>query len=218
MPDALAELQSRVKVCRLCDLARSRTNAVPGEGSGRSRVMFIGEGPGFYEDKQGRPFVGPAGQLLDKLLASVGWKRSDVYITNVVKCRPPANRDPLPKEAEACRPYLDEQIRLLDPLVIVCLGRHALAHFVPGQSIMKVHGRPVRQGGRVVYPVLHPAAALRVENNLRLLQEDFKRLPQVVENARAEAEAAAQRAQAVAQAAEQERAQPAGGAQQLALF
>ncbi len=215
MYGSLTEICNAVKVCRKCALSKSRSNAVPGEGSPKARVMFVGEGPGFYEDREGRPFVGAAGQLLDKMLASIGWQRRDVYITNVVKCRPPGNRDPLPEEATACRPYLEAQMALIDPPVIVCLGRHALAHFLPGQSIMRAHGRPVRQDNRVVYPVLHPAAALRQDSNMRLLQEDFKRLPQVVKNAEAETAAQREKETVPAPVAGARESPPA---QQLALF
>lgn len=147
--------------------------------------MFIGEGPGFNEDQQGRPFVGPAGKLLDELLASIGIKRSDVFIGNMVKCRPPNNRDPLPSEIEACRKYLDRQIELIHPEVIVALGRHALAKFLPKEAISKVHGKPRRWGDTLLYPMYHPAAALHQGGSglRKMIEEDFRRLPELLKEA-----------------------------------
>src|SRR5690349_17067841 len=126
---SLKELEGQVKVCQLCKLAKTRTNAVPGEGDRHAEVMFIGEGPGYHEDKQGRPFVGPAGQFLNELLSIAGLDRQTAYITNVVKCRPPNNRDPEPDEKAACAPYLERQMALINPRVIVTLGRHSMARF-----------------------------------------------------------------------------------------
>jgi DNA polymerase len=142
--------------------------------------MFIGEGPGFNEDQQSRPFVGAAGQYLEELLAKVDMKRDSVFITNMVKCRPPGNRDPLPGEIEACSKYIDEQIRLVQPKVIVTLGRHSLGKFLPGETIGKVHGKPKRVGDLIVYPIYHPAAALR-RHSLRLVMEnDFQLIPSLL--------------------------------------
>ena len=137
---ALQELYTRVSSCTACELCKKRTHAVPGEGLENAEIMFVGEGPGFHEDQQARPFVGPAGKFLDELLASIGYKRADVYITNVVKCRPPENRDPLPNEVEACRDFLEEQIARIRPKLIVTLGRYSLAWFFPRDTISKVHG------------------------------------------------------------------------------
>jgi len=140
----LAELYEEIAACQRCDLAQGRTHVVPGEGPEDAEIMFIGEAPGFHEDRQGRPFVGAAGRFLEELLASIGLRREDVYICNVIKCRPPGNRDPLAKEIEACRPFLDRQIEIIKPKVIVTLGRYSMARFFPGASISRIHGRPKR--------------------------------------------------------------------------
>jgi uracil-DNA glycosylase len=153
---------------------------VPGEGSPTASILFIGEGPGATEDKQGRPFVGRAGKLLDELLAAVTLKREDVFITNVVKCRPPENRDPQPDEVEACRPYLEAQIELINPRVIVTLGRHSLLRFFPEGRISKDHGRMFRWNDRILYPLYHPAAGLRSSTVMQAIREDVKRLPEAV--------------------------------------
>lgn len=157
----LEQIAALVRACTRCGLAKGRRNAVPGEGPADARLLFVGEGPGYHEDQQGRPFVGPAGQFLEELLASIGLRREQVYITNIVKCRPPNNRDPLPAEIAACAPYyLSRQIALLAPQVIVTLGRHALAWFLPKESLAKLHGAPRRVGERWLFPLYHPAAAL----------------------------------------------------------
>lgn len=182
--DTLESLALAVETCTDCPLCEGRTRSVPGEGPERPDIMFIGEGPGFHEDQQGRPFVGPAGKLLEELLASIGLTRRDVYIANVVKCRPPGNRDPLPDEIKACRKYLDQQIRLLDPPVIVTLGRFSMARFMPGATISRVHGKPYQWGKRTILPMYHPAAALRQGSLRRYLEEDIRKLPQLVEEAR----------------------------------
>ena len=174
------DLIQQIKTCTLCGLSEQRTNAVPGEGSSAADVMFIGEGPGSYEDRDGRPFVGPAGQVLDEMLSSAGLRRSDVYITNMVKCRPPNNRDPLPGEITACRKYLDRQIELLQPKVIVTLGRFSLAQFFPNESISRAHGRPRAWNGHTVMPMYHPAAALHQGNMRGAIEEDFRKLPEVI--------------------------------------
>lgn len=173
-------LVQQISTCTRCGLSRTRTKAVPGEGSLTARVMFIGEGPGFFEDQSGRPFVGPAGQLLSELLASVGMKREDVYITNMVKCRPPNNRDPLPGEIQACQPYLDKQLEMIKPKVVVTLGRYSFAKFFPGDSISKSRGKPRQWNGIVIYPIYHPAAALHNPKLRSALEEDFKRLPDLI--------------------------------------
>jgi uracil-DNA glycosylase len=146
--------------------------------------MFVGEGPGFHEDQQARPFVGPAGKLLEELLASAGLRRSEVYITNVVKCRPPNNRDPLPAEIEACRKYLSLQIQTIDPKLIVTLGRYSLAWFFPRDSISKVHGHLRRQNGMHYLHMYHPAAALHAGNLRKTIEDDFRRIPQALEKIR----------------------------------
>jgi len=167
--------------CQECGLAKGRTRVVPGEGPEPAEIMFIGEAPGFHEDRQGRPFVGPAGQFLEELLGLVGLRRDQVYIGNVVKCRPPNNRDPLPTEIAACKHWLDAQIRLVNPQIIVTLGRYSMARWFPGQSISKVHGRPVERDGVLIFPMYHPAAALH-QNSLRAaIEEDMRKLPDLLE-------------------------------------
>ena len=176
----LEALHDQIRDCTGCKLHSARTNAVPGEGSGQARIMFIGEGPGFHEDKQGRPFVGAAGQFLEELLSSIDLKREKVFITNVVKCRPPANRDPEPDEIEACRKYLDRQIELLQPKMVVTLGRFSMARFFPGAKISQIHGQPKKMDGVIYYPMYHPAAALHQPSLRRTVQEDMKRIPELL--------------------------------------
>ncbi len=179
-----SELVQKILGCTDCFLCEERTQAVPGSGLLEAELLFVGEGPGFYEDRSGLPFVGPAGKILDELLESVGLSRKDIYITNVVKCRPPKNRDPYPVEVEACKPYLDEQIRMVNPRVIVSLGRFALENFFPGAKISRAKGVAREWNGRTVYPVYHPAAALHNPGLKERLFEDFSRLPKVVSDAR----------------------------------
>lgn len=178
--DSLQDVAALVSACTDCPLSRERTKAVPGEGPASPQIMFIGEAPGFNEDQQGRPFVGAAGRFLEQLLGSLGIKRTDVFITNIVKCRPPNNRDPLPAEIGACRKYLERQVQLLKPKVVVTLGRYSLAHFFPQESVSKAHGRPRKQGGITIYPMLHPAAALHQQKYRSLIEEDIKRIPQLL--------------------------------------
>ena len=175
--EILKEVAAEVSTCARCDLCKSRTRAVPGEGNPQAKILFIGEGPGFHEDKQGRPFVGPSGQLLQELLKSINLKREDVFITNVVKCRPPDNRDPLPAEIDACNDYLDRQIAAIQPLVIVTLGRHSMAKFFSGEKISAIHGRARKKDGYICIPMFHPAAALRTESYKIALREVFKKIP-----------------------------------------
>jgi uracil-DNA glycosylase family 4 len=183
---ALEELYQRIRTCPDCPLSQTRSRAVPGEGPPDAEVMFIGEGPGYYEDRQGRPFVGPAGKLLEELLEGIGLRRDQVYITNVVKCRPPNNRDPLPSEIAACRKYLEQQLALIRPRVVVTLGRHSLAWFFPKDSIGKVHGQVRRKDGTYFLHLYHPAAALHQPAMREVIEEDFKKLAQVLEEARRE--------------------------------
>ena len=178
------DLINRIRSCTLCTLSEKRTQAVPGEGSLDAGIMFVGEGPGFYEDRDGRPFVGPAGKFLDELLQSIGLRRETVYITNMVKCRPPNNRDPLPGEVSACRPYLDSQMEMIAPEVIVTLGRHSFLKFFPSQSLTKARGRSQRWRDLTVYPIYHPAAALHNPRLRSVIVEDFRRLPEVLRTAR----------------------------------
>ena len=173
----LQDLARRIAQCTDCPLSQGRTQAVPGEGNEQAAVLFIGEGPGFHEDRQGRPFVGAAGQFLDSLLTSVHLQRSDVFITNMVKCRPPNNRDPFPAEIEACGKHLDRQIELINPQVIVTLGRHSLAKFFPKESVSKVRGKARPWQGRVVYPLLHPASALYRQELRGVIEQDFQAIP-----------------------------------------
>jgi len=177
----LTELYDQVRACEKCQLSQSRTMAVPGEGPEDARILFIGEAPGFHEDRQGRPFVGAAGNYLNELLAKVGLKREAVYIANVVKCRPPGNRDPLPDEIATCRPYLDRQIDLLRPRLIVTLGRFSMERYFPGASISRIHGQPKRVGSVIYYPMFHPAAALHQPRWKTLLDDDFARIPGLLE-------------------------------------
>ena len=180
----LTALHQAIHGCTDCGLHRSRTNAVPGEGSPQADLMFIGEGPGFYEDAQGRPFVGPAGQFLDELLASIGLDRKDVFITNMVKCRPPNNRDPFPGEMEACAKHLDAQIAAINPKVIVPLGRHALARWFPNESIGKLRAKPRRFGETILFPLYHPAAALHNGGLRSTIVEDFRMLGELLKQPR----------------------------------
>ena len=147
-------------------------------------VMFVGEGPGFHEDQQARPFVGPAGKLLDELLGLGGLTRTEVYITNVVKCRPPNNRDPLPAEVEACRKYLEQQLALINPKLVVTLGRYSLAWFFPRDSISKVHGHLRRQNGTYYLHMYHPAAALHAGNLRKTIEDDFRKIPTALDKIR----------------------------------
>jgi DNA polymerase len=185
----LAVVATEVRGCTRCPLHRGRTNAVPGEGNPLSDVLLVGEGPGAREDATGRPFVGPAGQLLEELLRSIGWARQDVFIANVVKCRPPGNRDPEPIEIETCAPYLDRQERALDPAVVVTLGRHSLARYLPGSRISAVHGQLRRSAGFFVFPMYHPAAALHQASLRETLFADIRGLPAALLAAREALEA-----------------------------
>lgn len=190
--DTLAEVARVVTGCTDCQLHASRTNAVPGEGPETAEILFIGEGPGFHEDRQGRPFVGPAGNFLEDLLQSIGMSRDQVYIANMVKCRPPDNRDPIPSEITACGKYLDRQIELLDPLLIVTLGRFSTARFVPGQSISRVRGRLRQVNGRHIFPIMHPAAGLRRQEMRAAIEEDFAKIPGLLDVLRLQSEPASE--------------------------
>ncbi|MGA2491008.1 MAG: uracil-DNA glycosylase [Anaerolineales bacterium] len=182
--EILAQVAKEVSVCRKCTLYHSRKNAVPGEGPADAEIMFIGEGPGFYENEQGRPFVGPAGNFLNELLAEAGLKRSEVWIGNVVKCRPPGNRDPLPEELAACNEYQERQIAAINPKIIITLGRYSMGKFMPGAKISSVHGQMRRVGDRFVIAMFHPAAALHQAALKPAIQKDFGQLPKLLEQAR----------------------------------
>ncbi|MBI4671736.1 MAG: uracil-DNA glycosylase [Chloroflexi bacterium] len=176
----LEKIANDVRACTRCPLYKGATNAVPGEGPVHADIMMIGEGPGANEDKLGRPFVGPAGKVLDELLAGIQLKRSDIFITNVVKHRPPNNRDPLPEEIEACRGWLDQQIELIQPKVIITISRFAMARWFPNEKISAIHGKAKRFGNLLVVPMFHPAAALHNINLRPQLEADFKKLPQYI--------------------------------------
>jgi len=181
----LAQIADEVRGCTRCALARGRTKTVPGEGNTLSDVLLVGEGPGAREDATGRPFVGPAGELLTELLHAIGWQREDVFITNVVKCRPPSNRDPEPIEIATCASYLESQERALDPAVIVTLGRHSLQRYLPGARIGAIHGRMRRSyTGQHIFPMYHPAAALHQASLRETLFRDIRGLPAALLDAR----------------------------------
>ncbi len=181
---ALATLYEEIADCPNCALARTRTQTVPGSGPAPAEVMCIGEAPGAREDERGVPFVGPAGHLLDELLGGIGLSRETVHIANVVKCRPPQNRDPVPDEIAACTPFLDRQIAIVDPLLIVTLGRFSMSRWFPGASISRIHGRAKTFGGRMVVPMYHPAAALHRGDLRPVIEADFALIPGLLEEAR----------------------------------
>jgi len=178
--EVLKQVGQEVAVCQKCQLHFGRKRAVPGEGPSNAKIMFIGEGPGFYENEQGRPFVGAAGKFLEELLAGIGMQREQVFIGNVVKCRPPGNRDPLPEEIEACSNYLERQIAAINPQVIVTLGRYSMAKFLPNAKISAVHGQSFQINGRLVVPMYHPAAALHQPSLKVDVERDFSRLPELI--------------------------------------
>jgi DNA polymerase len=182
--EILAQVAKEVAVCEKCALYHSRKKSVPGEGPADSEIMFIGEGPGFYENEQGRPFVGASGQFLDQLLAQAGLKRTDVWIGNVVKCRPPGNRDPLPEELAACDTYLERQIKTINPSIIITLGRYSMGRFMPGAKISAVHGQMRKVGERYVIAMFHPAAALHQASLKPAILANFAKLPELLEQAR----------------------------------
>ena len=208
--EQLAQIAAQIQTCTLCKLHQGTIKAVPGEGPPDAKIMFIGEAPGFNEVRQGRPFVGAAGQFLNELLAKAGLQRRDVFITNVVKHRPPNNRDPEPDEMIACASYLDQQIALLNPSVIVTLGRFSMARWFPGERIMRIHGQARWIDGRMIVPMLHPAAALHQPQNRSLIEQDFARLPELL--------AEAERRQQPAPAAKEQPEPDEPDMQQLSLF
>jgi uracil-DNA glycosylase family 4 len=176
----MQQVAAEVAVCTRCMLHHSRKRSVPGEGPVDAQIMFIGEGPGFHENEQGRPFVGAAGKFLEELLASIGMQREQVFIGNVVKCRPPNNRDPLPDELAACGGYLDRQIQALNPKVIVTLGRYSMARYLPNAKISEVHGQSFHIKGRLIVPMFHPAAALHQPSLKPSVERDFASLPEMI--------------------------------------
>jgi len=187
---ALELVAEEVRACTACRLHEGRTQAVPGEGHPSTEVLFVGEAPGLNEDRQGRPFVGAAGQFLTELLGSLGWRREDVFITNVVKCRPPQNRDPEPDEIAACAPFLRRQLDVIDPALVVTLGRHSMSRFMPGARIGQVHGtfRPgppeLGAGDALVFAMYHPAAALHQGSLRQTLLDDMAQVPAALLEAR----------------------------------
>lgn len=180
---ALNEIASQVRQCPLCPLAAGRTHAVPGAGRVDADIMFIGEAPGYHEDQQGLPFVGQSGKYLDELLDMIGLSRKEVFITNVVKCRPPNNRDPLPDEIDICvSTYLKQQVEIIRPKIIATLGRFSMALFFSKDArITKIHGQPLRANNRIYYPLFHPAAVLRNPNLRPAMEADFKRMLTLME-------------------------------------
>ena len=185
---ALSELNKEIANCQRCDLFKNRKRVVPGEGLETAEIMFIGEAPGWHEDQQGLPFVGSAGKFLDDLLATINLKREQVYITNVIKSRPPGNRDPLPAEISACHGWLDRQIEIISPKLIVTLGRYSMARFFPGKTIGKIHGTAQKQDNIIYYAMYHPAAALRQQNLRQVIEADMLRIPLLLATMESETE------------------------------
>jgi len=179
----LSELYRLITLCQKCEIAKFRTKVVPGEGAEDADIMFIGEAPGWNEDQQGRPFVGPAGQFLDKLLASINLDRRQVYIANVIKCRPTDNRDPLPTEIQNCRPWLDSQIEIIKPRMIVTLGRYSMAMYFPGKAISKIHGTAQKRDNVIYFAMYHPAAALHQQSLRQAIEADMLKIPKVLAEA-----------------------------------
>ena len=182
----LETVHAEIRACPLCPLSATRKLAVPGDGPANAEIMFIGEAPGYWENERGLPFVGQAGHLLEELLAGIGMRRSDVFIANVLKCRPPNNRDPLPEEVSACRPYLDRQLAIINPIVVVTLGRHSSARFFPPKAMRDMHGKPVKIGDTTAMPTYHPAAILRQPGLRKVVDEDFRLIASLLEKGRME--------------------------------
>jgi DNA polymerase len=181
--NTLQEIAQRVTACTDCPLSKTRTRTVPGAGPVNAELLLIGEAPGYYEDQQGLPFVGPSGRFLEQLLASIGLDRDQVYITNVVKCRPPGNRDPLPKEIDSCDKFLTRQINLINPKIVITLGRYSLARFLPNETIGRVHGKPRQVDGLTIFPMYHPAAALHQQRYRQTIIDDMKAVPHLLKDA-----------------------------------
>jgi uracil-DNA glycosylase len=177
---ALTDLYREIENCQGCGLAKSRNRVVPGEGAEDATIFFIGEAPGWHEDQQGRPFVGPAGQFLTQLLTLIGLRREQVYIANVIKCHPPQNRDPLPMEIEACCGWLDRQLEIIHPRMVITLGRYSLSRYFPNESIGKAHGKARKVGNVIVFPMYHPAAALHQGSLRNIIEEDMRKVPMIL--------------------------------------
>ncbi len=187
MTDSLQEsaanlyaIADEIAACKQCPLHHGRNRTVPGIGPANAEIMFIGEAPGFHEDKQGLPFVGRSGQYLNQLLSTVGLSRKDVFIANVIKCRPPENRDPQPDELAACRAFLDRQINTINPKVIITLGRFSMARYFPGGRITQIHGQVKRQDGRIYFPMFHPAAVLRNPRLRPEMEADMRKVMELI--------------------------------------
>lgn len=208
--ETLKQIASEVSTCTRCALSTTRNKSVPGEGPISTEILLIGEGPGQNEDMQGRPFIGQAGKFLSELLAQAGLKREEVWITNVVKCRPPGNRDPLPDELSACNEYLERQIAALNPKIIITLGRFSMGKYMPGAKITQIHGQMKRYGDRFVIPMFHPAAALHQAALKPAILADFAKLPEMLAFARAELNKSAKPAP--------QKQEPNDDAAQLSLF
>ncbi len=181
---ALSELHEEIALCQQCEIAKYRTKVVPGEGTENADILFIGEAPGWHEDQQGRPFVGPAGLYLNELLSSINLKREQVYIANVIKCRPQGNRDPLPSEIHNCRKWLERQIELITPKMIVTLGRYSMAMFFPNKSISKIHGTAQKRDNIIYYAMYHPAAALHQQSLRQAIETDMLKIPLLLAEAK----------------------------------
>lgn len=212
--EIMQDIAKQVSVCEKCNLHLTRKRSVPGEGPINAHMLFIGEGPGFNENEMGRPFVGQAGKFLDELISHAGYQRQDVFITNVVKCRPPENRDPLPDELTACAVYLDQQIATINPVIIVTLGRFSMAKFFPLARISAIHGKAAWVGDRLIVPMFHPAAALHQPNLKNDIIADFKALPLAIEEAQKRKFAQAQKRMEL----EKPVVPPVDSAEQLSLF
>ncbi len=183
----LNAIAAQIRVCQLCGLAKERTHAVPGAGPFDAEIMFIGEGPGFNEDQKGIPFIGASGKFLEEMLAGIGYNRNQVFISNVVKCRPPENRDPLPDEIDICtKTYLYRQIALINPRVVVTLGRYSMGLFFPNAKITAIHGQPKHADGRIYLPMFHPAAVLRNGGLRPQAIADMQKLPGLLAEAKGE--------------------------------
>ncbi|MBQ6341535.1 MAG: uracil-DNA glycosylase [Anaerolineaceae bacterium] len=219
--DEMNALAAEISVCRDCMLHLTRDKSVPGEGNIRTKILFIGEGPGANENATGRPFVGNAGNFLNQLIGIAQLKRQDVFITNVVKCRPPSNRDPLPEELSACAKYLNRQIELINPLIIVTLGRFSMARYFPLQRISAIHGQGQWVNDRLVIPMFHPAAALHQPGLRSAIEHDFSLIPGYLEQAkeRFEPKPVVEEKPAAAAPETPDPQEPEGGeAAQLSLF
>ena len=187
---SLEKLYQEVADCQKCSLYKSATNPVPGAGNSQAKIVFVGEAPGHFEDQKGLPFVGNSGHLLDKLLSQISFKRENVYIANILKHRPPQNRDPLPEEIKVCTPFLKRQLLIIRPKLIVTLGRFAMNYFIPGAYISQIHGQPQKitwqELNLTIYPIYHPSAGLRNGQMMQSLQEDFLLIPMIIENLKKE--------------------------------